>query len=56
MYDVVLEQSLTEAQTSNQQKLNFKSQVLKHFHFPVCDFDGIKFADGAERVIDCNGW
>jgi len=21
----------------------------------VCDFDGIKFADGAERVIDCNG-
>lgn len=22
----------------------------------VCDFNGIKFADGAERAVECNGW
>ena len=22
----------------------------------VCDFNGIKFSDGAERALECNGW
>ena len=26
------------------------------FSILVCDFDGIKFVDGAERTLECNGW
>jgi len=41
-------------------KLDFDEfhEILDDDYIPsskVCDFDGIKFADGAERTLECNG-
>jgi len=60
MRQLCITELIHEADTNMDEKLNFDElkEIMDEQYVPsskVCDFDGIKFADGAERALECNG-
>jgi len=55
-----LAELIQEGDNDNDQKLDFEEWrvIMQDDYQPssqVCDFNGIKFSDGAERALECNG-
>jgi len=61
MRQLCLAELVQEGDNDGDDKLDFEEfrVILQDDYQPssqVCDFNGIKFADGAERAVECNGW
>jgi len=60
MRQLCLEELIQEGDNDNDDKLDFEEfrVIMQDEYQPssqVCDFNGIKFSDGAERAVECNG-
>merc|ERR1712170_306497 len=60
MRQLCITELIHEGDNDKDDKLDFDEfrEILNDDYIPsskVCDFDGLKFVDGAERALECNG-